>query len=79
MRLLNLSKSNQVIVITHSPQVAAKGQYHFLIEKINNNDQLTTTCNSITPSGRINEIARMLSGETITEEAKAAAVKLLNG
>ena len=78
LRLLNLSQSNQVIVITHSPQVAAKGQNHFLIEKINNNDKLTTTCNSIPPSKRINEIARMLSGETITEEAKAAAMKLLN-
>tara|TARA_B000000437_G_scaffold192209_1_gene151097 strand:+ start:244 stop:1905 length:1662 start_codon:yes stop_codon:yes gene_type:complete len=79
LRLLNLSQSNQVIVITHSPQVAAKGQNHFLIEKINNNNKLTTTCNSIPPSERINEIARMLSGETITEEAKAAAMKLLNG
>ncbi|GIR79172.1 MAG: DNA repair protein RecN [Alphaproteobacteria bacterium] len=79
LRLLNLSLSNQVVVITHSPQVAAKGQNHFLIEKINNNDKLTTTCNSIPPSERINEIARMLSGETITEEAKAAAMKLLNG
>ena len=79
LRLLNLSQSNQVIVITHSPQVAAKGQNHFLIEKINNNDKLTTTCNSIPPSERVNEIARMLSGETITEEAKAAAMKLLNG
>ena len=79
LRLLNLSQSNQVIVITHSPQVAAKGQNHFLIEKINNNDKLTTTCNSIPPSERINEIARMLSGETITQEAKAAAMKLLNG
>ena len=79
LRLLNLSQSNQVIVITHSPQVAAKGQNHFLIEKINNNDKLTTRCNSIPPSERINEIARMLSGETITQEAKAAAMKLLNG
>ncbi len=79
LRLLNLSKSNQVIVITHSPQVAAKGQNHFLIEKVNNNDKLTTTCNSISPSERINEIARMLSGETISLEAKAAAMKLLNG
>ena len=79
LRLLNLSQSNQVIVITHSPQVAAKGQNHFLIEKNNNNDKLTTTCNSIPPSERVNEIARMLSGETITEEAKAAAMKLLNG
>ena len=79
LRLLNLSQSNQVIVITHSPQVAAKGQNHFLIEKINNNDKLTTICNSIPPSERVNEIARMLSGETITEEAKAAAMKLLNG
>ena len=48
-------------------------------DRIKNNDKLTTTCNSIPPSERINEIARMLSGEIITEEAKAAAMKLLNG
>jgi len=79
IRLLNLSQSNQVIVITHSPQVAAKGQNHFLIEKINDKKKPITVCNSIPSSERVNEIARMLSGETITKEARAAAMKLLNG
>ena len=79
IRLLNLSQSNQVIVITHSPQVAAKGQNHFLIEKINDKKKPITICNSIPSSERVNEIARMLSGETITKEARAAAMKLLNG
>ena len=79
IRLLNLSQSNQVIVITHSPQVAAKGQNHFLIEKINDKKKPVTVCNSIPSSERVNEIARMLSGETITKEARAAAMKLLNG
>ena len=79
IRLLNLSQSNQVIVITHSPQVAAKGQNHFLIEKINDKKKPITICNSIPSTERVNEIARMLSGETITKEARAAAMKLLNG
>ena len=79
IRLLNLSQANQVIVITHSPQVAAKGQSHFLIEKINDKKKPITVCNSIPSSERVNEIARMLSGETITKEARAAAMKLLNG
>ena len=79
IRLLNLSQANQVIVITHSPQVAAKGQSHFLIEKINDRKKPITVCNSIPSSERVNEIARMLSGETITKEARAAAMKLLNG
>lgn len=79
IRLLNLSQSNQVIVITHSPQVAAKGQNHFLIEKINDKKKPITVCNSIPSLERVNEIARMLSGETITKEARAAAMKLLNG
>ena len=79
IRLLNLSQANQVIVITHSPQVAAKGENHFLIEKINDKKKPITVCNSIPSSERVNEIARMLSGETITKEARAAAMKLLNG
>jgi len=76
-RLLKLSQSNQVIVITHSPQVAAKGETHFLIEKYIKEEQTNTLCNQITANKRVEEISRMLSGERITEEARAAAVKLL--
>jgi len=74
---LKLSLSNQVIVITHSPQVAAKGETHFLIEKYIEEEQTNTLCNQITSNKRVEEISRMLSGERITEEARAAAVKLL--
>ena len=76
-RLLKLSLSNQVIVITHSPQVAAKGETHFLIEKYIKDEQTNTLCNQITENKRVEEISRMLSGESITEEARAAAMKLL--
>ena len=76
-RLLKLSLSNQVIVITHSPQVAAKGETHFLIEKYIKDEQTNTLCNQITENKRVEEISRMLSGERITEEARAAAVTLL--
>ena len=76
-RLLKLSLSNQVIVITHSPQVAAKGETHFLIEKYIKDEQTNTLCNQITENKRVEEISRMLSGEKITEEARAAAVTLL--
>ena len=50
--------------------MAAKGQNHFLIEKINDKKKPVTVCNSIPSSERVNEIARMLSGETITKEAR---------
>ena len=76
-RLFKLSQSNQVIVITHSPQVAAKGKTHFLIEKYIEEEQPNTLCNQIASNKRVEEISRMLSGESITEEARAAAMKLL--
>ena len=76
-RLFKLSQSNQVIVITHSPQVAAKGETHFLIEKYIEEEQPNTLCNQIASNKRVEEISRMLSGESITEEARAAAMKLL--
>ena len=77
-RLFKLSKRNQVIVITHSPQVAAKGKNHYLIEKVNSNNQSITLCNKISYDTRIEEISRMLSGEKISDEARAAAIQLIN-
>ena len=77
-RLLSLSKKNQVVVITHSPQVAAKGENHYLIEKLNDKDQSMTLCKKITHEKRIEEISRMLSGERISNEARAAAKQLIN-
>ena len=77
-RLLSLSKKNQVIVITHSPQVAAKGKNHYLIQKLNDDDKSLTLCKKISYEKRIEEISRMLSGERISNEARAAAKQLIN-
>jgi len=78
-RLARLANGAQVIVVTHSPQVAARGQGHLLIEK---SSEGTITRTSVHPLGereRREEIARMLSGAAITDEARAQAGKLLEG
>ncbi|MFT6262166.1 MAG: DNA repair protein RecN (Recombination protein N) [Dasania sp.] len=78
LKLRDLSqKIGQLIVITHSPQVAAKGDTHFHIEKQVHNNQTFSVIQSLTGQSRHNEIARMLSGATITDEALAAAKNLI--
>ena len=77
-RLSRLAKKLQVLVVTHSPQVASFGTEHFKVEKITNNNITTTNLIKLDKNGKIEEIARMLSGETITPEARAAANVLLN-
>jgi DNA repair protein RecN (Recombination protein N) len=69
--------NTQVLVITHSPQVAARGNNHIQIIKESNNDGNRTILRRLTSSSRKEEIARMLSGSEITDEARAAALKLL--
>ncbi len=77
-RLARLSRSCQVLVVTHSPQVAARAAHHWIVAKT---AQKGTVITRITPlaelKDRQEEIARMLSGATITAEARAAALKLL--
>lgn len=76
-KLLELSKKNgQLIVITHSPQVAAKGEQHYHILKKNNHNITTSEMTQLTGKFRHEEIARMLSGAKITDEARAAAHQL---
>lgn len=76
-KLLELSQKNgQLIVITHSPQVAAKGDHHYHIVKQNLQDITTSHMTYLTGKSRHEEIARMLSGAHITDEARAAAHKL---
>jgi DNA repair protein RecN (Recombination protein N) len=78
-RLARLAQGAQVIVVTHSPQVAARGAGHLLIEK---SSQGTITRTSVHPLGELErreEIARMLSGAAITDEARAQAGRLLEG
>ena len=69
-----MGKSMQVIAITHLPQVAAKGDAHFLVSKASG----STTVSQLDRAGRVQELARMLSGATITAAAVANAESLLN-
>ena len=77
-RLARLAKDVQVLVVTHSPQVAASGNHHFKVEKRTANDVTTTTVKQLAYGERMEEIARMLAGEKVTEEARAAARVLLS-
>ncbi len=77
-RLSRLSKSEQVFVVTHSPQVAACADEHYKVEKSVTNGVTTTRVTKLDASGKREEIARMLAGEKITEEARAAALALMN-
>ena len=69
-----LAESMQVIDITHSPQVASKGSRHFLVYK----EQSRTNIRPLSTEERVEEIAKMLSGDTITEAALAQAKHLLS-
>ncbi len=75
--LKKLSKNRQVLVVTHSPQVASKGDSHFVIEKTQTKDTITKITKMIDLKDRCEEIARMLAGQKITNEARAAALILL--
>lgn len=72
-----LSEKHQIFSITHLPQVAAKGQHHFKIEKFTEEKETFTTLRLIKGETRMLEIARMMAGKEITPEAQAAAQKLL--
>ena len=76
-RLKKLGGSRQVIVVTHSPQVAAYGNNHFVVKKINNDQDTKINIIKINLEEKIREVARMLSGKVITEEAIKAAKKLI--
>ncbi|MEP0964414.1 MAG: DNA repair protein RecN [Roseobacter sp.] len=78
-RLVALADEGQVLVVTHSPQVAALGAHHWRVEKQVSQGMTTSTVTSLPDTERVDEIARMLSGDTITKEARGAARALLNG
>jgi len=78
-RLAALAEGGQVLVVTHSPQVAALGAHHWRVEKRVVNDLTLSTITPLADGARIDEIARMVSGDTITDEARAAARALLQG
>ena len=76
-RLARLAKQSQVLVVTHSPQVAARATHHFRIEKTHGEDGTRTTVRRLDGDERREEIARMLSGAAVTDEARAQAARLL--
>ncbi|MEA3046538.1 MAG: repair protein RecN [Sphingomonadales bacterium] len=76
-RLHRLAARGQVLVVTHSPQVAARGSRHLLIEKSHDGLVTRTGVHLLDPGRRREEIARMLSGAQVTDEARAQASRLL--
>lgn len=69
----------QLLAVTHSPQVAAKGQAHYFIAKSSEGTVTRTGVVRLDPEGRRQEIARMLSGTEVTDEARAQAARLMEG
>ncbi len=76
-RLARLADGGQLLAVTHSPQVAARGDRHYLIEKTSEGVVTRTSVHLLDDRGRQEEIARMLSGAVITAEARAQADRLL--
>ncbi|HEX8442872.1 MAG TPA: DNA repair protein RecN [Allosphingosinicella sp.] len=76
-RLHRLAEQAQLLVVTHSPQVAARGARHLLIEKSHEGLVTRTSVQSLDETRRREEIARMLSGAQVTDEARAQATRLL--
>ena len=76
-RLAALAADGQVLVVTHSPQVAALGGHHWRVEKQQTRNATRSTVVALDASARIDEIARMLSGDTVTDAARDAARALI--
>ena len=76
-RLARLGERLQLLVVTHSPQVAARGNDHWRVSKREAKGRSVTEIERLTPEGRREEIARMLSGSVVTDEARRAAESLM--
>jgi DNA repair protein RecN (Recombination protein N) len=78
-RLHRLAQELQVLVVTHSPQVAARGTHHLRVAKTEGRRSAATRVEELDEAARREEIARMLSGASVTAEARAAAASLIAG
>ena len=76
-RLARLARNSQVLVVTHSPQVAARATHHYRIEKTQGPEGTRTSVRRLSEPERREEIARMLSGALVTDEARAQAARLM--
>lgn len=77
--MAHMGQDHQVISITHSPQVAAQADHHIRLTKHHDHQTSLTQVRALSSEERVEEIARMLSGATITEETRATARQLLSG
>ena len=78
-RLERLAEGGQVLVVTHSPQVAARAAHHWQVVKQVEDGKTLSRVVPLTGPARVDEIARMLAGDVVTDEARAAAEKLMAG
>ena len=78
LRLKRLAKDAQVLVVTHSPQVAARAEAHWRIAKAGEGERIRTVVEPLPPADREEEIARMLAGAEVTDAARAAARALMH-
>ena len=78
-RLKALAEGSQVLVVTHSPQVAAQGAHHWQVAKSVEGGKTLTRVLPLDEDERVDELARMISGDTVTDAARTAAQALLNG
>lgn len=78
MKMKDISNQKQVLCITHLPQVASIADYHLHVSKHERNNRTVTSVQYLTPEQRIEEVARMLSSDNITESALLNAKQLLN-
>jgi len=76
-RLARLAEKHQTLVITHSPQVAGFGKHHYLVQKADTEDKTLTSVLQLDKAGRLEEIARLVSGATVTEKSREVAKELL--
>jgi DNA repair protein RecN (Recombination protein N) len=78
-KLQTLANNTQVICVTHLPQVASKGHQQLFVAKLTDGAITETTVNELSPQGRVQEIARLLAGNTVTDTSLANAQELLAG
>jgi DNA repair protein RecN (Recombination protein N) len=76
--LRELGSRGQVLCVTHQPQVASKGHHHFNVEKVTDKKTVRTHLHKLIDAQKIEEIARMLGGITVTEQSRAHAKEMLS-
>ncbi len=76
--LKDLASFHQIIAITHLPQIAAQADQHFLVEKTTQNNRVVSSIKKLSENERVIEIAKLLSGENVTQESIKGAKQLLN-